>query len=53
LFIGNDTGIMHVAYASGAKVLAIFGGHYYEHIWYPYGDNSRVVPRNKRFRLWD
>jgi ADP-heptose:LPS heptosyltransferase len=46
LFISNDTGVMHVAYAAGTKVLAIFGGRFYEHIWYPYGDGNKVIRKD-------
>jgi heptosyltransferase-2 len=45
LFISNDTGVMHAAYAAGTPTVAIFSGRFHPHIWYPYGDRQIVVRR--------
>jgi ADP-heptose:LPS heptosyltransferase len=46
LYIANDCGAMHVAYAVGTPVLAIFGARFHPHVWYPYGPHSRVLRTN-------
>ncbi len=38
LFIGNDSGPMHIASAVGTKIIAFFGPSLPKH-WAPYGDN--------------
>jgi len=43
VLVTNDTGVMHVGYASGTPVIAIFSGRFYPNIWYPYGPNSHVL----------
>ena len=43
LFIANDNGAMHVAYAAGAPVLALFSARFHRNVWYPYGPASRVL----------
>lgn len=47
LFIGNDSGAMHLAAASGAPTLGLFGPSD-ERLYAPWGSNARVVrgPRN-------
>lgn len=47
LFIGNDSGAMHLAAASGAPTLGLFGPSD-ERLYAPWGPNARVVrgPRN-------
>jgi len=42
LYVGNDSGITHLAAAAGAPVLALFGGTDPE-IWAPRGPNVRVA----------
>jgi lipopolysaccharide heptosyltransferase II len=42
----NDTGMMHVAYAVGTRVVAVFGGRFYPHIWYPYGEGHVVIRKD-------
>ncbi len=52
LFIGNDTGLMHVAAASGAPTLGLFGPSPVEQ-YAPWGRCTEVVhtatPREKLF----
>ena len=38
IFIGNDSGPMHIASAVGTKIIAFFGPSLPKH-WAPYGDN--------------
>ncbi len=45
LYIGNDSGISHLAAAAGARVLAIFGPTD-PAVWAPRGDHVRVVAGN-------
>ncbi|MDO1558865.1 glycosyltransferase family 9 protein [Brevundimonas sp. 2R-24] len=42
LFVGNDSGLMHLAAASGAPVLALFGPTD-ERLYGPWSDRARVV----------
>jgi ADP-heptose:LPS heptosyltransferase len=42
LYVGNDSGITHLAAAAGAPVLALFGPSDPE-IWAPRGPNVRVA----------
>ncbi len=43
LYVGNDTGAMHLAAAVGTRCLAVFGARAHEHSWHPYGRNHVVV----------
>ncbi len=43
VFVSNDTGMMHVAYAMGTPVVAVFGGRFFPTIWYPYGEGHTVL----------
>jgi hypothetical protein len=45
LYIGNDSGITHLAAAAGAKTLAMFGSASPK-IWAPRGDNVEVIAVN-------
>jgi hypothetical protein len=47
LYIGNDSGITHLAAAAGARVLALFGPTD-PAIWAPRGPNVRVISTRKR-----
>ncbi|HRJ61819.1 MAG TPA: glycosyltransferase family 9 protein, partial [Azospirillaceae bacterium] len=42
LFIGNDSGLMHIAAAAGVPTLGLFGPGYPE-IYGPWGPNAAVV----------
>jgi len=48
LYVGNDTGTMHLAAAVGTKCVAIFSAHSWPGWWYPYGEGHislrEVVP---------
>ena len=48
LFIGNDTGLMHIAAASGTPTLGLFGPSPIEQ-YAPWGDNTATV-RSKAAR---
>ena len=55
LFIGNDSGLMHLAAAAGAPALGLFGPSD-DRLYGPYGENTRVVrgPRSfEQFRKLD
>ena len=55
LFIGNDSGLMHLAAAAGAPTVGLFGPSD-ERLYGPYGENTRVVrgPRSfGQFRTLD
>lgn len=42
LYLGNDTGTMHLAAAVGTPCVAIFSGMDWDGRWLPFGDNNRV-----------
>jgi ADP-heptose:LPS heptosyltransferase len=42
-FVGNDSGTMHLAAAVGVPCVAIFTARAPENVWYPYGENHRVI----------
>ncbi len=42
LYLGNDTGTMHIAVSAGVPCVAIFSARDYPGKWYPYGDGHRV-----------
>ncbi|PYT24413.1 MAG: hypothetical protein DMG57_28950 [Acidobacteria bacterium] len=44
VYIGNDSGIAHLAAAAGTRVVAIFGPTDPD-VWAPRGDNVRVIAR--------
>ncbi len=43
LYIGNDTGTMHLASASGVNCVSIFSARDYPGAWYPFGENNIEV----------
>jgi len=43
LFIGHDSGPMHLAAAVGTRCVAVFSARHRPRIWFPYGDNHRVI----------
>jgi ADP-heptose:LPS heptosyltransferase len=45
MYIGNDTGAMHLASAVGTSCLAIFAARCPERSWNPYGDGHIVIQR--------
>jgi asparagine synthase (glutamine-hydrolysing) len=42
LFLGNDTGTMHMAAAVGVPCVAVFSSRERPGVWFPHGDNHRV-----------
>lgn len=42
LYLGNDTGTMHLAVASGLKCVAVFSARDVPGRWYPYGEGHEV-----------
>ena len=45
MFIGNDTGVMHIAEAVGTPAVVIWGGHSKPSHWSPLNSNSVVIHR--------
>jgi len=45
LYIGNDTGTMHLAAAVGVRCVAIFSARDFPGCWYPYGRGHLVLRR--------
>ncbi len=43
LYLGNDTGTMHLAAAVGTQCVAIFSARDLKYKWYPYGSNHIVL----------
>ena len=43
LYLGNDTGTMHLAAAAGTRCVAVFSSKDWPGIWYPYGTGHRVL----------
>ena len=43
LFVGNDTGTIHMAAISGTKCVGIYSSHNYPGEWYPYGNGHTVL----------
>jgi ADP-heptose:LPS heptosyltransferase len=43
LYVGNDTGTMHLAAAVGTQCVAIFSARYFPGSWYPYGSNHIIL----------
>ena len=42
LYLGNDTGTMHLAAAAGTPCVAVFSARDWPGAWYPYGVEQRV-----------
>jgi heptosyltransferase III len=45
IYVGNDTGPMHVAAAVGTRCVAVFGAQYPARCWHPYGEGHVVLRR--------
>lgn len=43
IFIGNDTGTIHMAACAGIRCLGIYSSHCYPGEWYPYGKGHSVL----------
>ncbi len=43
LFVGNDSGTMHLAAAAGLACVGIFTARSPKNLWYPYGTNHKVI----------
>lgn len=43
LYLGNDTGTMHLAAAVGVQCVSIFSAHNVPGAWYPYGIGHKVL----------
>jgi ADP-heptose:LPS heptosyltransferase len=43
LYVGNDTGTMHLAASVGTPCIAIFSARDFPGRWYPYGDGHQVL----------
>ena len=43
LYLGNDTGTMHLAAAAGIRCVAVFSSREWAGMWYPYGTGHRVL----------
>ena len=50
LTISNDTGPMHLSYAFGTPVVAIFSNRDYPYLWYPPNNNFNFVHRSKNIK---
>ena len=46
IYIGNDTGIMHLAAMVGTVCLTIFSSRDYPGLWEPFGDNHVSIRKN-------
>lgn len=44
-YVGNDTGVMHLAVSVGVKCVGIFSARDYPGKWYPYGTGHEVLRR--------
>ena len=42
LYLGNDTGTMHLAASAGAPCVAVFSARDWPGAWYPYGVPQRI-----------
>jgi len=46
IYIGNDTGVMHLAAMTGTFCLAIFSARDYPGLWEPFGDDHISIRKN-------
>ncbi len=46
LYLGNDTGTMHLAAAVGIPCVAVFSARALPGVWYPYGDQHTVLRKD-------
>jgi heptosyltransferase-3 len=46
LYVGNDTGTMHLAAAAGTRCVGIFSARHFPGVWYPYGFGHMVLRRH-------
>lgn len=46
LYVGNDTGTMHLAAAVGVPCVGIFSAHNWPGLWYPYGTKHIILRRS-------
>jgi ADP-heptose:LPS heptosyltransferase len=42
LYLGNDTGTMHLAAAAGVRCVAVFSAREWPGMWYPYGVARKI-----------
>ncbi len=42
LYLGNDTGTMHMAAAAGVRCVAVFAAIDFPGRWYPFGDENKI-----------
>lgn len=43
VFIGNDTGTIHMAATAGARCIGIYSSHDNKGLWHPYGEGNSVL----------
>lgn len=43
IFLGHDSGPMHLAASTGTPCVAIFGNYNMPRQWYPFGDQHRII----------
>lgn len=43
LFLGNDTGTMHLAAAAGVSCVAVFSAREWPGMWFPYGVGQKIL----------
>jgi len=43
MFIGNDSGTIHLAAAAGVPVLGVYSAHNYKNLWYPLVAKRRIL----------
>ena len=43
LYVGNDTGTMHIASSAGTKCVCLFSARDWPGRWYPYGEGNTVL----------